>query len=350
VKTIVAPLKSRAGTVALAGLIILVILYSWALTGRFFDIMQSAYACAAAQVNQGLDLYTDTVALHTPLSILFLALLFSWFGISLNVSIFVTRLAAGLESIWIYLLARKLRMSPGWAFVLGVLGHTPSSYLCLGAFLATGALFFAGAFSAPIFTLLGGVLAGAAFWTYQASGTHIVLAFLVWIGLRMVGIIPEQRSTRLRKAAQEALLFGAGLVGCSLVIFIWAQYHGIWARMLYCVKDMPGESMHLYLWRWSALLDNWTPDSLSLNELKSYLVSLDPYPLAAIVWLLLTVSWFQSRRSLAPVTCSRVGLLLIFSGVGLLLITWERITYRLLLHVMPTLGLVACWWVSRRTQ
>jgi len=108
--------------------------------------------------------------------------------------------------------------------------------------------------------------------------------------------------------------------------------------------------MHLYLWRWSALLDNWTPHSLSLSGLRSYLISLDPHPLAAITWLLLTVSWFRNRRRLGPITCSRVGLLLIFSGVGLLLITWERITYRLLLHVMPTLGLVACWWVSQRTH
>ncbi len=327
-KTIVASPKGRAGTVALAGLIILVVLYSWALTGRFFDIMQSAYACAAAQVLRGLDLYTGTVALHTPLSILFLALLFSWFGVSLNVSTLATRLAGGLESVWIYLFARRLHMNAGWAFVaglftliwgieLGVLGRTPSFYLCLGAFLATGALFFAGTFRSLPFTLLGGVLAGAAFWTYQASGTHIVLAFLVWIGLRALGVIPEQRSTRLRQAAQELLVFMAGLAGCSLVIFLWAQYHGNWARMLYCVKDMPRESMHLYLWRWSALLDNWTPDSLSLSGLKSYLASLDPHPLAAIVWLLLTVSWFRSRRRLAPVTCSRVGLLLVFCGVGL---------------------------------
>ncbi len=342
-------------------LIIVVVLYSWALTGRFFDIMGSVYACAAAQVNQELDLYTDTVALHTPLSILFLALLFSWFGVSLNVSTFATRLVAGLESIWIYLFARKLQMTAGWAFVaglftliwgieLGVLGRTPSGYLCLGAFLATGALFFAGTFRAPIFTLLGGLLAGAAFWTYQASGTHIVLAFFVWIVLRVVGIIPGDTRPRLRKTAYELLLFGAGLAGCSLVIFIWAQYHGNWARMLYCIRDMPRESMHLYLWRWSALLDNWTPDSLSLSALKSYLGSLDPYPLAAIAWLLLTVSWFRSRRRLAPVTCSRVGLLLTFGGVGMLVMFWFAATYRLLLHVMPTLGLVACWWASRRTQ
>ncbi|MCH7521997.1 MAG: TRAP transporter large permease subunit, partial [Candidatus Marinimicrobia bacterium] len=87
-----------------------------------------------------------------------------------------------------------------------------------------------------------------------------------------------------------------------------------------------------------------------LSGLKSYLGSLDPHPLAAIVWLLLTVSWFRSRRAVAPVTCSRVGLLLIFSGVGLLVMFWFAATYRLLLHVMPTLGLVACWWVSRRTE
>jgi len=361
VKRIELSRKPHTGIVALATLTILVVLYSWALTGRFFDIMQSVYACAAAQVNQGLDLYTDTVALHTPLSILFLALLFSWFGVSLNVSTLATRLAGGLESVWIYLFARKLQMSAGWAFVaglftliwgieLGVLGRTPSCYLCLGAFLATGALFFTGAFSAPIFTLLGGLLAGAAFWTYQASGTHIVLTFFAWIVLRVLGVIPGDTRLRLRKAAGESLLFVAGLAGCSLVIFFWAQYHGNWGRMLHCVKDIPSQSMHLYSWRWLALLSNWIPDSLSFNGLKSYLISLDPHPLAAITWLLLAISWFRSRRAVAPVICSRIGFLLVFSGVGLLLITWDRITYRLLLHAMPTLGLVACWWAIQRTQ
>ncbi len=34
----------------------------------------------------------------------------------------------------------------------------------------------------------------------------------------------------------------------------------------------------------------------------------------------------------------------------MLVMFWFAATYRLLLHVMPTLGLVACWWVSRRTQ
>ena len=360
-KTIVVSMKGRAGTVALAGLIILVVLYSWALTGRFFDIMGSTYACAAAQVLRGLDLYTDTVALHTPLSILFLALLFSWFGTSLNVSTLATRLAGGLESVWIYLFARKLQMSAGWAFIaglftliwgieLGVLGRTPSFYLCLGAFLATGALFFAGTFRSLPFTLLGGVLAGAAFWTYQASGTHIVLAFLVWIGLRALGVIPEQRSTRLRQAAQELLVFMAGLAGCSLLIFIWAEHHGIWPLMVYYIKDVPSQSVTSYLWQWSELADNLVPDSFCINHLKAYLISLDPHPFAAGAWLLLAVSWVRQRSTLDSVIASRVGLLLVFSGVGMLITVWHPATYRLLLHVLPALGLAACWWVSKRTR
>jgi len=361
VKRIGLSLKTRAGTVVLVTLIVLVVLYSWALTGRFFDIMQSAYGCAAAQVNQGLDLYTDTVAVHTPLSILFLALLFSWSGVSLNVSTLATRLAAGLESVWIYLFARKLQMSTGWAFVgglftliwgieLGVLGCTPSGYVCLGAFFATGALFFAGAFTAPIFTLLGGVLAGAAFWTYQASGTHIVLAFLVWIGLRVLGVIPGDTRPRLRKAAQELLLFVVGLAGCSLLVFIWAQHNGIWAAMIHYTKDVPRQSVGCYLWQWSALADNLIPDSLSLSYLKGYVVSLSPHPFAAVAWLLLTTSWVRQRSKLGRVIASRVGLVLAFSGVGMLMMVWHPVTYRLLAHVMPALGLAACWWISQRTQ
>lgn len=337
------------------------ILCTWGLTGRFFSIMNDPYIAAAAQVSRGAKLYGDTVAVITPLSILYVALLFTIFGITTTVSEFGSGVIGRLEGLWIFGLGRKLGLSTLWCLVavlfslvwgnrLGVVGQATQPYLSLGAFFATAALYCMVSGARVYWTVLAGVCAGLAFWTYQPSGAQAVGTFLVWVALKATGIIRSTpKKHTLMAAVREAGLFVTGAVLVSLGVWLWARTQHVGQLMQYYTLKAPQASATSYLWQWEILARSLYPSSLSVSSIKQFLVEVEPHPFALAAWIAVMVSWLKTRQRYSPHTSSVVGALVVFSGVGFIISLWHPVTYRILVHVMPAVGLLFCWWIRGAT-
>ncbi len=343
------------------GLVIVCIVYAWCLTGRFFSIMNDPYIATAAQVARGARLYADTVAVITPLSILYVALLFRVFGITTTVSELGSGVIGSLEGLWIFGLGRKLRLSTLWCLVavlfslvwgnrLGVIGQSASPYLSLGAFFATGAVFFMVSEKRLYGTVLAGVCAGLAFWTYQPSGVQVLGTFLVWAILKATGVIPSTRPKRtLLPALRETGLFVTGVALVSLGVGLWAYRQHVGELMQYYTLKAPQASGSSYLWQWELLARHIYPTSLSMAGIKQFLGLIEPHPFAFAAWVGVMVSWLRTRPRYSSETSSVVGALVVFSGMGFIMSLWHPVTCRILVHVMPALGLVVCWGISTAT-
>ena len=281
-----------------AALAVLAAGYSYFLSGRFFGVENDPYLVVAAQVARGARLYVDTMVWHTPLSVLLGALLVRWLGVSLRLSIFSGRLLAGLESLWIYALARRLRMTPAWAALagvlallwggeMGVLGRTPAPYMCVGVFFATGALFLGLAARGAGGMFAAGLLGGLAFWSYQPSGMQVALALGAWLLLRAAGVIPTPAGVPrgVGRALGALLFFLMGLGVVTLLVWLWARAPGQWSEMIRLIRDAPREELGQRVGRWREIWDALVPPKLDRGGLV-YVRDMAPHPFALVAWAL----------------------------------------------------------------